>query len=110
MRIEKRGVCTAELCFLNSAERTLCNYRTPYGTFLIGISTSDFRVTVTENCITAELIYAMDVGDAFLKDCEMKVEVRAREGMPDEIRMTRTKKTGAFAPAVFVLFSVKNAV
>jgi hypothetical protein len=85
MRIEKRGVCTAELCFLNSAERTLCNYRTPYGTFLIGISTSDFRVTVTENCITAELIYAMDVGDAFLKDCEMKVEVRAREGMPDEI-------------------------
>ena len=80
MCIEKRGDCKAELRFLNSAERTLCNYRTPYGTFLIGISTSDFRVTVTENCITAELIYAMDVEEEFLKDCEMAVEIRARRG------------------------------
>lgn len=85
MCIEKRGACTAELRFLNSAERTLCDYQTPYGTFYIGICTSDFRITVAENCITAEIVYAMDVGDAFLKDCEMKVEVRAREGMPDEI-------------------------
>ncbi len=78
MCIEKHGACTAELRFLNCAQRTLCEYRTPYGVFMIGIKTSDLRINVSEDCIRAEVVYAMDVGDEFLKDCEMAVEIRAR--------------------------------
>ena len=84
MWIEKHGACTAELRFLNSVQRTLCEYRTPYGVFMIGIKTSDLRIDVSEDCIRAEAVYAMDVGDEFLKDCEMTVEIRARRGGDSE--------------------------
>ena len=84
MCIEKHGACTAELRFLNSVQRTLCEYRTPYGVFMIGIKTSDLRIDVSEDCIRAEAVYAMDVGDEFLKDCEMTVEIRARRGGDSE--------------------------
>ena len=80
MCIEKRGDCKAELRFLNSAIRTVCEYRTPYGVFLIGIRTSDLRIDIAEDCIRAKAVYAMDVEEEFLKDCEMEVEIRARRG------------------------------
>ena len=76
MCIEKRGDCKAELRFLNSAIRTVCEYRTPYGVFLIGIRTSDLRIDIA--------VYAMDVEEEFLKDCEMEVEIRARRGDDSE--------------------------
>jgi len=84
MCIEKHGACTAELRFLNSVQRTLCEYRTPYGVFMIGIKTSDLRIDVSEDCIRAKAVYAMDVEEEFLKDCEMEVEIRARRGDDSE--------------------------
>ena len=84
MCIEKRGDCKAELRFLNSAIRTVCEYRTPYGVFLIGIRTSDLRIDIAEDCIRAKAVYAMDVEEEFLKDCEMEVEIRARRGDDSE--------------------------
>ena len=84
MCIEKRGDCKAELRFLNSAIRTVCEYRTPYGVFLIGIRTSDLRIDIAEDCIRAKAVYAMDVEEEFLKDFEMEVEIRARRGDDSE--------------------------
>ena len=84
MCIEKHGACTAELRFLNSVQRTLCEYRTPYGVFMIRIKTSDLRIDVSEDCIRAKAVYAMDVEEEFLKDCEMEVEIRARRGDDSE--------------------------
>ena len=51
---------------------------------MIGIKTSDLRIDVSEDCIRAKAVYAMDVEEEFLKDCEMEVEIRARRGGDSE--------------------------
>ena len=78
MKIRKKGLSNVEMRFLNRAERSMSCYSTPYGDFLIGISTRDISIREESDRLRVSVDYAMDIGAEHLSDCAIQLEVRSR--------------------------------
>lgn len=79
MKIKKKGLANVQMDFLNRSERVKSCYSTPYGDFLIGITTRDIRIDEDENALRVDVKYAMDVGNDHLSDCAICVKVSPRK-------------------------------
>lgn len=78
MRIRKNGLANVKLDFLNRSDRTTSCYSTPYGDFVIGITTQDISVEESTDRLSVNVEYALDVGDEHLSDCSINVDIASR--------------------------------
>ena len=78
MQILKQGMANVRMAFLNRADRVTSCYSTPFGDFMIGISTNDISITESDRKIRVSVDYSMDVAEQRLSDCSINVEVAAR--------------------------------
>ena len=79
VQILKRGFTNVVMSFLNTSERTTSCYSTPFGDFLIGISTRDIRIDEENDRLRVSVDYNMDIGEQFLTDCRIHVDITSRE-------------------------------
>ena len=78
MQIIKRGFSNVHMAFNNSTERTTSCYSTPFGDFIIGISTNDISITESDRSISVSVDYSLDIAEEHISDCSINVEVCAR--------------------------------
>ena len=53
-------------------------YSTPFGDFMIGISTNDISITESDRSISVSVDYSLDIAEEHISDCSINVEVSAR--------------------------------
>ncbi len=80
MHIRKNGLANVRMDFLNRSDRTISCYSTPYGDFVIGITTQDISIEESEDRLSINVEYALDIGDEHLSDCTICVDVASRGG------------------------------
>lgn len=85
MHLNKKGAIHVSMDFLEH-KKTLSNYRTPYGTIVIGIEGKTVKLEEEEKRIVVNVDYAMDVNYEHLADCKIKIDIRAKDGEAFSLR------------------------
>ena len=74
--IHKTGLTNARMEF-EKDRITMSSYQTPFGEMRISIQTRDINIDIQEDFINVEIFYKLDVNEAPLSDCEIKVNVKS---------------------------------
>lgn len=77
MEITKRGASNVHMMFEKN-KKNVTYYYTPYGSLLIGIDTTRIEVAETENDISVEVDYALEVNYEHLADCKIKMNIKSK--------------------------------
>lgn len=75
MNLTKRGLLNVYMVFEEN-KKNLTNYRTPYGTLLIGLDTSRVAFTEKEDEISLNIDYSLDVNYEYLADCKIEIKIQ----------------------------------
>ena len=67
-------------------KKTLTNYRTPYGSLVIGLEAANVNFQEEEKRIVVNVDYAMEVNYEHLADCKIKIDIRAKGGEAFSLR------------------------
>lgn len=78
LEVIKKGVTNMHLIFERD-QTNRCVYQTPFGRLNLGICTSKLVVDETEDNISIQVEYAMDVDCKKLADCTIRINVRPQE-------------------------------
>ncbi len=78
MDITKRGVTNVHMMF-EQDKKNLTYYYTPYGSLLIGITATRVDVEETEHDMHILVDYALEVNYEHMADCEIKMDVKAKD-------------------------------
>lgn len=62
--------------------KNITDYRTPFGSILIGIDTRQIQVEEAEKQIRVNVDYALEINYEHLADCKLSMNVWAKEGQP----------------------------
>lgn len=73
MELFKKGVTNVHMVF-EEGKKNQTYYYTPFGSLLIGIDTSKVAIEETENAITVEVDYAMEMNNEFVANCHISIE------------------------------------
>ena len=85
MRLNKKGPINVNMEFLEN-KKTLTDYRTPFGSIVIGIEATKVEFEEEDKRIVANIDYAMDVNYEHLADCKIKIDIRAKDGEAFSLR------------------------
>ena len=85
MHLNKKGPINVNMQFLVN-KKTLTDYRTPFGSIVIGIEATKVEFNEEEKRIVANVDYAMDVNYEHLADCKIKIDIRAKDGEAFSLR------------------------
>ena len=85
MHLNKKGPINVTMDFLEK-KKTLTDYRTPFGSIVIGIEAMKVDFEEEEKRIVVTVEYAMDVNYEHLADCNIKVDIRAKDGEAFSLR------------------------
>lgn len=85
MHLNKKGPINVTMDFLEH-KKTLTNYRTPYGSIVIGLEANKVNFQEDEKRIVVNVDYAMDVNYEHLADCKIKIDIRAKNGEAFSLR------------------------
>ena len=77
LEIIKRGLSNSHMVFEKN-RKNLTYYQTPYGQMLVGVSTKNMEVKVTEKNIDVSLDYELDVNHEPMADCTIKMNIVSR--------------------------------
>ena len=75
MNLTKKGVVNVVMNF-NENVKSLTDYRTPFGSLMIGLDTHDIRLTENAQKISLDIDYSLDVNYAFFTDCKIHIEAK----------------------------------
>ena len=78
LELKRKGAVNVHMIF-DKNQKTMSNYNTPFGNLVIGIDTSDIIVQQSENNISVNVDYALDINYEFLTTCQLKLNIKARE-------------------------------
>ena len=53
-----------------------CHYGTPFGNFLVGISTDEIETSLNKNGGNIKLSYTIDINSGFISKNEMEIEIK----------------------------------
>lgn len=81
IEIIKSGLSNTHMVFERN-KKNLTYYQTPFGQMIVGVSTRDMEVCVTENNIGISVDYELDINHEPLADCTIKVDVYAKGSDP----------------------------
>ena len=85
MHLNKKGPINVNMDFLEN-QKTMTSYRTPFGSLMIGLEAHKITFCEEEKQIVAKINYAMDVNYEYLADCNIKIDIRARDGEAFSLR------------------------
>lgn len=77
LELKRKGAVNVHMIF-DRAQKTMSNYRTPFGNLLIGIDTSDIVIHQTNDSILVNVDYSLDVNYEFLTNCQLKLKISER--------------------------------
>lgn len=78
MSVTKKGAINTTMLF-DTSKKNLTNYATPFGSLVIGLDTHDITVKKTEDALSLNIKYSLDVNYEFLADCNINIEARNRD-------------------------------
>lgn len=78
LELTKRGLINVHMIF-EEKKKNMTDYRTPYGSILIGIDTKQIRMTETEDEISVHVDYALSINYEHLADCKITMSARSKE-------------------------------
>lgn len=78
LNLTKRGIVNTHMTF-DPAKKNITDYRTPFGSILIGIDTKNISVVEQEENIKVDIDYALDINYEYLADCRIHLDVKARK-------------------------------
>lgn len=85
LHLNKKGPINVTMDFLEH-KKTLTNYRTPYGSLVIGLEAANVNFQEEEKRIVVNVDYAMEVNYEHLADCKIKIDIRAKGGEAFSLR------------------------
>lgn len=85
LHLNKKGPINVTMDFLEH-KKTLTNYRTPYGSLVIGLEAASVNFQEEEKRIVVNVDYAMEVNYEHLADCKIKIDIRAKDGEAFSLR------------------------
>lgn len=74
----KRGLVNVHMVFEES-KKIMTDYRTPFGSILIGIDTHKIQVEEEKEKIRVHVDYALEVNYEYLADCKILMQVHPRD-------------------------------
>lgn len=77
LELTKRGLINVHMMF-EEKKKNMTDYRTPFGSILIGIDTRQIRVEESEEEISVYVDYALSVNYEYLADCKIAMHVRSK--------------------------------
>lgn len=76
LSLTKHGFANVEMVFEKN-KRNMTNYVTPYGTLLIGINASNVNIIETEDNISIDIDYSLDINYEHLAECKIKMSIKS---------------------------------
>lgn len=76
--LTKKGLVNVHMIF-EEKKKNVTDYKTPFGSILIGIDTRQICVEEQENQIHVNVDYALEINYEHLADCQISMDVRAKE-------------------------------
>lgn len=78
MNLTKKGLINTHMTFEKN-RKSVTDYRTPFGSILIGIDTKKISMEEKEDNIKVSVDYSLDVNYEFMADCRISVDVRPNQ-------------------------------
>lgn len=78
LELTKRGLVNVHMIF-EEKKKNMTDYRTPFGSILIGIDTKQIQVAESEEQISVDVDYVLGVNYEYLADCKISMHVRAKD-------------------------------
>lgn len=78
LELTKKGAANVHMLF-EEGKKNLTNYSTMFGDILIGIDTRKILLAETEEKITIDVEYTLDINYEFLADCRIHIDIAAKE-------------------------------
>lgn len=76
--VVKHGVSNVHMVFEKNRKNMTC-YNMPFGSLMMGIDAKAIHVSETENHIHAQVSYELEMNYEKMADCEISIDVRAKE-------------------------------
>lgn len=77
LEVMKSGITNAHMIFEKN-KSNVTYYNTPYGQMHVGIHTRDIYVAVSEELISVEVEYGLDVNHEALADCKISMSIQPK--------------------------------
>lgn len=77
VEIMKKGAANVHMIFKEN-QKNMTYYNTPFGNLLVGIDTLKIKKMETEENITVEIDYGLDVNYAHISDCHIVINIMAK--------------------------------
>lgn len=79
MHLSKKGVINVNMDFVEN-QKNLTDYRTPFGSIVIGLEASKVKFKEEEKRIVLDVDYTLDVNYEYLADCKISIDIRSKDG------------------------------
>lgn len=77
LSISKKGFTNVDMVFEKN-KRNMTNYVTPYGSLLVGIDAENIDINLTDDKISINIDYALDINYQHLADCKIKMDIMSK--------------------------------
>ncbi|MEF9941414.1 MAG: DUF1934 domain-containing protein [Lachnospiraceae bacterium] len=77
LEIIKRGVTTSHMTF-ETGEKSLTDYKTPFGTLLVGVTTKTLSLDIQEDIIAIYVEYVLDMNQTAMADCTIRMSIKSK--------------------------------
>lgn len=77
LEVMKSGITNSHMIF-EKDKMNVSFYNTPYGQMQVGVHTRSMEVAVSEERISVEVEYGLDVNDEALADCKISMNIQPR--------------------------------
>lgn len=74
LEVTKKGMVNVHMMF-EEGKQNLTDYRTPFGSLMIGINTRKVSIKEEEDRIHIEADYGLDINYEFLSDCQICMDI-----------------------------------
>ena len=76
--LTKRGLINVQMLFVEG-RKNLAQYRTPYGTVMVGLDTGRMALESGEDKLRLEVDYTLEANYQYVADCQIRIEARQRQ-------------------------------
>lgn len=76
--LTKRGLINVQMLFVEG-RKNLAQYRTPYGTVMVGLDTGRMALESGEDKLCLEVDYTLEANYQYVADCQIRIEARQRQ-------------------------------
>jgi len=78
LEVMKKGLSNVHMIFEKDKKSLTC-YETPFGSFQVGIQTSDVKIQETDSNIDIRVQYALELNEEYLADCHITMNIKSKD-------------------------------